>query len=60
MIPTIDTPQFRLIPPSLDCFELYTSFYTDAIASKMYGGPISIEQVWTRLKADIGSWYLLG
>jgi RimJ/RimL family protein N-acetyltransferase len=26
----------------------------------MYGGPINIEQVWSRLKADIGSWYLLG
>jgi RimJ/RimL family protein N-acetyltransferase len=60
MISTIETPQLRLIPPSLDCFELYKSFYTDATASKMYGGPIGIEQVWSRLKSDIGSWYLLG
>ncbi len=60
MIPSIETQQLRLIPPSLDCFELYKSFYTDAIASEMYGGPIGLEQVWTRLKADIGSWYLLG
>ena len=60
MIPSIETQKLRLIPPSIDCFELYKSFYTDATASEMYGGPIGIEQVWTRLKADIGSWYLLG
>lgn len=26
----------------------------------MYGGPIDQEQVWARLKADLGSWHLLG
>ncbi|WP_289031841.1 GNAT family N-acetyltransferase [uncultured Paraglaciecola sp.] len=26
----------------------------------MYGGPIDKEQTWARLKADVGSWYLLG
>lgn len=60
MIATLETQQLKLIPPSISCYELYKSFYTDAIASKMYGGPISVEQVWTRLKADIGSWHLLG
>jgi len=59
MIPTIETERLRLIPPSSDCFEVYERFYTDSEASRMYGGPISKEQVWARLKADLGSWYLL-
>lgn len=60
MIPTIETERLRLIPPSIDCFDVYEQFYTDAEASKAYGGPIGIEQVWARLKADLGSWHLLG
>jgi RimJ/RimL family protein N-acetyltransferase len=60
MIPIIDTERLMLIPPSIDCFEVYEEFYTDAEASKTYGGPINAEQVWARLKADLGSWYLLG
>lgn len=60
MIPTIETERLRLVPPSLDCFDAYAAFYTDADASKAYGGPIGKEQVWARLKADLGSWYLLG
>jgi len=59
MIPTIETERLRLIPPSSGCFEVYERFYTDAEASRMYGGPISKEQVWSRLKSDLGSWYLL-
>ena len=60
MIPIIETERLRLVPPSIDCFELYEAFYTDAEASGAYGGPIAREQVWARLKADLGSWYLLG
>jgi len=60
IIPTIETQRLRLIPPSLDCYQAYEDFYTDAEASKAYGGSIEKEQVWARLKADMGSWYLLG
>ena len=60
IIPTIETKRLRLIPPSTDNFELYKQFYTDADASKMYGGAINIDQVWARLKADLGSWHLVG
>jgi RimJ/RimL family protein N-acetyltransferase len=42
---------------NLDVYEL---FYTDSEASKAYGGSINKEQVLARLKADLGSWYLLG
>ena len=59
-IPTLATERLRLVPPSLAAFAAYERFYTDAQASKAYGGPIAKEQVWARLKADIGSWYLLG
>ena len=60
MLPTLETKQLKLIPPSKECFEAYQRFYTDADASGMYGGPITSEQVWARLKADLGSWHLLG
>ncbi|WP_444924440.1 GNAT family N-acetyltransferase [Microbulbifer sp. DLAB2-AF] len=60
MIPTIETERLKLVPPSLECFDAYEKFYTDEEASKMYGGPINKEQVLTRLKADLGSWHLLG
>ncbi|RXJ73180.1 GNAT family N-acetyltransferase [Veronia nyctiphanis] len=60
MIPTIETKRLRLVPPKMVCFDAYVKFYTDEGASKMYGGPIGKEQVWARLKADIGSWHLLG
>ena len=60
MIPTIETQRLRLIAPSVESIDAYEQFYTDADASKMYGGPISRDQVWARLKADLGSWQLLG
>ncbi|WDE07842.1 GNAT family N-acetyltransferase [Thalassomonas viridans] len=60
MIPTIETERLKLVPPSLECFDAYEKFYTDEEASKMYGGPVNKEQVWARLKADLGSWHLLG
>ncbi|BDX05179.1 GNAT family N-acetyltransferase [Planctobacterium marinum] len=60
IIPTIETEKLSLVPPTLEAFCVYEGFYTDAEASKAYGGPITTEQVWARLKADIGSWYMLG
>ncbi|MBT1065892.1 GNAT family N-acetyltransferase [Bowmanella sp. Y26] len=60
MIPTIETTRLRLIPPSVHSIAMYEEFYMDAEASSMYGGPLGIEQVWARLKADLGSWHLLG
>ncbi len=60
MISTIETDRLRLTPLNLDCFEMYKSFYCNEIASIMYGGPLSEAEVWMRLKADLGSWYLLG
>jgi hypothetical protein len=44
----------------MDNLELYELFYTDSQASEAYSGPITKEQVLARLKADIGSWHLLG
>lgn len=60
MIPILETERLRLIPPSIEHLDVYDLFYTDSEASSAYGGPISKEQVFARLKADLGSWYLLG
>lgn len=60
IIPAIETDCLKLIPPSLDSVELYETFYADQEASAFYGGPLTKEQVWARLKADLGAWHLLG
>lgn len=59
-IPSLKTDRLELLPPSKDSFETYKKFYTDPVASKMYGGPITEAQAWTRLQSDIGSWHLQG
>lgn len=56
----VETSNFKLVVPSVVHAEMYEQFYTDAEASKMYGGPLTQEQTWARLKADVGSWQLLG
>ncbi|MBT3067160.1 GNAT family N-acetyltransferase [Rhodoferax sp. U11-2br] len=60
MIQTLETPRLRLVPPSQACAKAYELFYTDAEASRMYGGPITAAAAWTRLSSDLGSWYLQG
>lgn len=60
VIPTIETKRLCLIPPSAICFDVYEKFYTNAQASRSYGGPVSQEKAWARLKEDLGSWHLSG
>ncbi len=60
MIPTLETERLQLVPLDRNCEQLYCNFYTDADASKAYGGPISSAAAWSRLNADLGSWYLSG
>ena len=60
MISTIETSRLRLVPPTLEHLSVYETFYMDADASQMYGGPLDKAQVLARLKADLGSWYLMG
>jgi ribosomal-protein-alanine N-acetyltransferase len=59
-IPLIETHNLRLVAPADHSVELYEKFYTDQKASALYGGPLSKDQTFARLKADLGSWYLLG
>lgn len=60
IIPTLETERLRLIPPSSDSFQIYRQFYTDSLASRHYGGPISSSQAYERLVADVRSWHQLG
>jgi [ribosomal protein S5]-alanine N-acetyltransferase len=57
---TLSTPRLSLIPPSALCGDLYERFYTDPVASSAYGGPLTADAAWARLKADLGSWHLSG
>jgi RimJ/RimL family protein N-acetyltransferase len=59
-IPTLHTERLDLLPPTADCADLYRTFYTDADASQLYGGPLSVVGSWTRLASDLGSWHLQG
>lgn len=60
LIPTLHTERLVLIPPSAACENLYEAFYTDAAASRLYGGPLTSGAAWARLAADIGAWHLQG
>ena len=60
MIAVIETERLRLVPPDNRCIDSYLQFYTDEQASREYGGPLTEEQVFARLKADLGCWHLLG
>jgi ribosomal-protein-alanine N-acetyltransferase len=59
-IPTLETERLMLEPPSEAGWASYERFYTDAEASRMYGGPLSLRQAWARLASDLGTWHLLG
>lgn len=59
-IPTLETDRLVLLPPSAACDDLYQRFYTDADASRAYGGPLTPGAAWSRLAADLGSWFLQG
>ncbi|WP_226643641.1 GNAT family N-acetyltransferase [Microbulbifer variabilis] len=60
MITNLETERLLLKAPGKDNLSLYNLFYTDEEASRDYGGPLSPIEVWNRLKADLGSWYLCG
>lgn len=59
-IPALFTPRLELCALSADIFPLYKAFYTDADASRFYGGPITEAAAWSRLSSDLGSWLLQG
>jgi [ribosomal protein S5]-alanine N-acetyltransferase len=60
LIPTLTTDRLRLVPPSTASWEAYERFYTDADASRFYGGPLSVRDAWARLASDVGAWHLQG
>jgi ribosomal-protein-alanine N-acetyltransferase len=59
-IPILTTARLSLLPPSALAWETYERFYTDAEASRPYGGPLSVRDAWARLSSDVGSWHLQG
>lgn len=60
LVPTLNTARLRLVPLAADCAAAYTQFYTDAVASAHYGGPLSAAGALNRLASDIGGWTLQG
>ena len=59
-IPTLHTDRLVMLPPSAACEALYDRFYTDAEASRPYGGPLTSGAAWARLASDVGAWQLQG
>src|SRR5471030_2104303 len=59
-IPTLRTERLELIPPDRRCDDVYQRFYTDAEASRAYGGPLAPAAAWARLAYDVGAWRLQG
>lgn len=58
--PTLATARLCLVPLDKACEQLYQRFYTNAEASKAYGGPLTAAAAWNRLASDIGTWTLQG
>jgi [ribosomal protein S5]-alanine N-acetyltransferase len=59
-IPTLHTERPVLLPPSAAAEGLYQAFYSDAPASRLYGGPLTAAAARARLAADLGAWTLQG
>jgi len=57
---TVKTEQLLLRPPEDGDFDVYSSFFSDADASRFYGGPLRKDQAWRVLAAHIGHWHLRG
>jgi [ribosomal protein S5]-alanine N-acetyltransferase len=58
--PPLETPRLLLQPLSGESAPMYEAFYTDASASREYGGPISAAAAQARLASDISAWHQRG
>lgn len=59
-IPTLRTERLLMQPPGPECDEAYVAFYTDARASRAYGGPLSAEAAQARRASDLHAWQVQG
>lgn len=59
-IPTLETDRLIMRAARESDFPTYRDFYSDADASKFYGGPKSEADIWATLASDLGHWQLRG
>lgn len=55
-VPTLTTTRLTLVPPDASHEALYRRFYTDADASRAYGGPLTPAAASDRLAHDAEAW----
>jgi len=60
VIDKIDTERLILKPPVADDFGMYQQFFSDAMASQAYGGPLPNHFAFRKLASDIGHWKIRG
>lgn len=60
VIPTIETDRLVLRAPWAGDAPVYREFFTDAEASRAYGGPMTPDGAWRVLATDLGHWALRG
>lgn len=60
LIPELHTQRLLLRAPNGKDFLGYQSFYSNAEASRFYGGPLSPDLAWRKLAYDLGHWALRG
>jgi RimJ/RimL family protein N-acetyltransferase len=58
--PKLETERLCLRPPQEKDFEAYEEFFSDAVASEHYGGPLPAQRIWSLLAADLGHFQLRG
>lgn len=60
IIPELDTPRLKLIPPTIDHLVPYATLYGDSEVMLHLGGMLDRAQIWERLTDTLGHWVLRG
>lgn len=57
---SLHSERFLLRPPEAQDLGVYRTFFSDAEASRFYGGPLRDDQSWRALAGHVGHWHLRG
>ncbi|WP_298985081.1 GNAT family N-acetyltransferase [uncultured Roseibium sp.] len=57
---SLSSERFLLRLPEAQDLAVYRAFFSDAEASRFYGGPLRDDQSWRALAGHVGHWHLRG
>jgi RimJ/RimL family protein N-acetyltransferase len=59
-IPELETARLKLIAPTIDHLEAHQRMYSDGQVMQYLGGAMERGEIWERLAATVGHWFLRG